>query len=1370
DLIDVEIVDDIEGLVCQIPVLAAGTTQDCALPGIAEAGQYANTATATGQPTSPTGDLLGGTVSDEDPSHYFGAVPAVDIAKNAEGEDSQSVPVGSEVTFDITVTNTGNVPLTDVTVTDPLTATCEAIYTDNGGVLAVGGVWAYSCTTTVTEDFVNVATVAGTDPTGATPSDSDPSEVIVLLPGIDLTKGTRVPEILGDIPLGQGPDDSIPGAPLDPGVDGATILAGIPIEWVYIVTNTGDVDLVDVVITDDPQGEVCTIPSLPIGATAHCILEGISIPGQYDNVGTAAGQTSTGYPVDDSDPSSYFGSAPLISIVKETITPQPVIEGTDVIFEITVTNTGNVPLTDVTVTDPLVAACEALYTDNGGVLEVAAEWVYECNAGPATADYVNVAFVVGIDPIGTPVGDDDDAPVFVVPLADLGDFVWEDLNANGIQDDGEPGIEGVLVTLENLGGIVDTRTTGPNGEYLFEDLVPDSYRLVFTAPQGYVFTSQDVGDDTTDSDADAAGQTAVFELLVDDMTRDAGLYRPAVIGDFAWLDVDGDGLQSDQEPGLPEVLVELLDAGGNVIDSTFTDDFGAYSFSVTPGTYSVRFGPVDPLLRTLVDQGDDALDSDANLTTGETPQVTLLSGDVNDTLDAGYIEPASIGDFVWLDLDGDGLQGEEPGIEGATVTLLGDDMATVVDTQVTGGDGGYLFEGLRPGTYYVTVSAPGLIPTLQDAGDDGVDSDIDDTGTTAAIDLAVGADDLTIDAGFVDELVIGDFIWHDFNHDGIQNDGDQAGLGGVTVRLLNAGGGFLQETVTDPIGGYQFVVLPGAYIVEVVSPAGTQVTLQNIGDDGLDSDISPTTNRTEVISVTADDLTIDAGFYIPVQIGDFVWRDRGATPNGLQDAGEPGIEGVTVQLLDDGGAVIDTDVTDEFGAYGFIVDPGTYSLQIMAPADATFTTQFAGDVALDSNADAAGAIAPFTVTSGQDDLTLDAGMVIPIDLEIAKEAFPEPTPPGSIFTYQVRVKNLGPADAQDVVILDLLPSRCQPGNPQDPGFWPECTHTVGDGPWPAPFEMFPTFTETADSVGDPDFRINATEPTDDERNPYNEASFVSVSAPAGVACAYDADVHGVRCEVGDLGIGDSVTIDIDLELGPFALTRVWNRAYTFADDVEGNIDRNDQQSLCATLPGDDALAAGLGCNYVKKNETIDAAIDLQVDKSVDKDTAVRGDSLTYTVTATNNGPSGTLLASIVDSLPEGVSFVEAAGCDYDTASHTVSCEVANWLPDESKTFTIEVTVDDDAIGTQVNTVTVSQEDPRDGAPLDENPDNDTASAQTVLVELEVLDETVTTTTAVETLPRTGADTGSLAIIGFLLVAGGALALVALRRRDDEEIG
>ncbi|NNC75381.1 MAG: DUF11 domain-containing protein, partial [Acidimicrobiia bacterium] len=308
-----------------------------------------------------------------------------------------------------------------------------------------------------------------------------------------------------------------------------------------------------------------------------------------------------------------------------------------------------------------------------------------------------------------------------------------------------------------------------------------------------------------------------------------------------------------------------------------------------------------------------------------------------------------------------------------------------------------------------------------------------------------------------------------------------------------------------------------------------------------------------------------------------------------------------------------------------------------------------------------------------------------------------------------------------------------------------------------------------DSVGDPDFRIDASEPTDDERSPFNHATFLSVDSPAGVTCAYDADVHGVRCDVGELAAGDSVVVDINLDLGPFALVRVWNRGYTFADDVETNIDRNDQESLCATVPGDDALAAGLGCNYVKKNETVITAIDLAVDKSVDKDTAVRGDTLTYTVTATNNGPSGTLLASLVDALPEGVSFVEAPGCDYDAAAHTVSCGVANWLPDESKTFTIVVTVDEDAIGTQVNTVTVSQQDPRDGAPVDENPDNDSASAQTVLVELEVLDEKVTTTT-IETLPRTGADTGSLAIIGFLLVAGGALALIALRRRDDEEIG
>lgn len=115
-----------------------------------------------------------------------------------------------------------------------------------------------------------------------------------------------------------------------------------------------------------------------------------------------------------------------------------------------------------------------------------------------------------------------------VITASLGDFVWWDYNANGVQEDGEPGIEGVTVTLyTSTGTMVASTTTDANGHYLFEDLTPGDYYVVFSKPGGYAFVPQDQGDDAKDNDADSNGRTADVTLdpSENDMTVDAGLYK-----------------------------------------------------------------------------------------------------------------------------------------------------------------------------------------------------------------------------------------------------------------------------------------------------------------------------------------------------------------------------------------------------------------------------------------------------------------------------------------------------------------------------------------------------------------------------------------------------------------------------------------------------------------------------------------------------------------------------------------------------------------------------------------------------------------------------------------------------------------------------
>lgn len=90
---------------------------------------------------------------------------------------------------------------------------------------------------------------------------------------------------------------------------GPVLSVGDPVEWTYYVTNTGEADLVDVQVTDDKLGFICTIPSLPIGATETCTANGIAVAGQYANLGTATA-VYNGRTLTDTDPSHYYAEEP----------------------------------------------------------------------------------------------------------------------------------------------------------------------------------------------------------------------------------------------------------------------------------------------------------------------------------------------------------------------------------------------------------------------------------------------------------------------------------------------------------------------------------------------------------------------------------------------------------------------------------------------------------------------------------------------------------------------------------------------------------------------------------------------------------------------------------------------------------------------------------------------------------------------------------------------------------------------------------------------------------------------------------------------------------------------------------------------------
>ena len=586
---------------------------------------------------------------------------------------------------------------------------------------------------------------------------------------------------------------------------------------------------------------------------------------------------------------------------------------------------------------------------------------------------------------------------FFVPSAGLGDFVFVDINKNGIQDAGEPGIPGVTVTLYTNGVASLTTLTNASGLYSFTGLTPGSslsYSVGFTAPAGYTATLANQGaDDAKDSDADVlTGRTQSVTLANGEFnpTLDAGFFLPsASLGDFVFVDTNKDGIQQPGEPGIPGVIVTLI-SNGTVVASTTTNGSGLYSFTgLTPGVpYSVSFTTPTGYTATLAQQGgDDTKDSDANPVTGQTRSVTLAPGENNPNLDAGfYLPTAGLGDFVFVDINKNGIQDAgEPGIAGVTVTLYTNGVASL--TTLTNASGLYSFTGLTPGTslsYSVGFTAPaGYTATLANQGaDDAKDSDADVlTGRTQSVTLANGEFNPTLDAGFyLPSASLGDFVFVDTNKDGVQQPGEP-GIPGVTVTLIS-NGTVVASTTTNGSGVYSFTGLtPGVpYSVSFTTPTGYTATLaQQGGDDTKDSDANPVTGQTRSVTLAPgeNNPNLDAGFYLPrAGLGDFVFVD--INKNGIQDAGEPGIAGVTVTLYTNGVASLTT-LTNASGLYSFTgLTPGSslsYSVGFTAPAGYTATlAQQGGNDALDSDANpVTGITRSVTLAAGEFNPNLDAG-------------------------------------------------------------------------------------------------------------------------------------------------------------------------------------------------------------------------------------------------------------------------------------------------------------------------------------------------------------------------------------------------------------
>ncbi|MBI5858505.1 MAG: carboxypeptidase regulatory-like domain-containing protein [Sphingobacteriales bacterium] len=600
----------------------------------------------------------------------------------------------------------------------------------------------------------------------------------------------------------------------------------------------------------------------------------------------------------------------------------------------------------------------------------------------------------------------------------ISDYVWNDIDKDGIQDATEVGIAGVVVTLydSTSNTVLASTITDGYGNYKFSNLETNTagkkYQVRFSLVPGYQF-SPNSGAVTVTNNSDAnltTGRTGTITLTdaVPNVTYvDAGMYYsvPARIGDYVWNDLNKNGIQEAGEPGIAGVTVMLYTTADVLYRSTITSNNGYYFFDdVAPGSYYVKVSPPPGYQVSPKDATADNLDSDIDPVTRKTGTITVVAGTNNLTIDAGLNvtsttgPSASLGDRVWEDLNNNGLQDAgEPGVANVTVQLY-NSSNVLQATLTTDAFGNYMFNGLTPGSYYVKFTAPAgfTLSTANVGADDAVDSDVDGTngaGTTVTVTLVDDQINTTLDAGLVRSVAaasLGDYVWYDLNKNGIQDGGSEVGVPGITVLLYNSSNVVVQTTTTNSNGFYLFTGLTAAtnYTVGFANiPSGYGFSLQSGAVSvANNSDVNPATGRTGVATTGAAGTTItyvDAGLIITpntfdskATLGDRVWNDL--NNNGIQDAGEPGIPGVTVTLYAaNGTTVLATTTTDALGNYLFTnLDAGSYVVGFSGlPAGYVFATKDAGaDDAKDSDADAAtGKTAPITLAPGEINLTIDAG-------------------------------------------------------------------------------------------------------------------------------------------------------------------------------------------------------------------------------------------------------------------------------------------------------------------------------------------------------------------------------------------------------------
>ena len=242
-------------------------------------------------------------------------------------------------------------------------------------------------------------------------------------------------------------------------------------------------------------------------------------------------------------------------------------------------------------------------------------------------------------------GESREISIAMIQTGVIAGVAWEDSNLNGLYDKDEPTLAGVSVTLLMPSG-ESSVITAEDGAYRFDGLMPGNYQLLFELTEGHLFTASSPFGTENGSVAEAGsglfGASPALALAMGKAYLSAGVgtISPGSIGDTAFLDENGNGIQDTGERGIPGITV-TLSKDGLAIAQAVTDDYGHYCFSMLyPGMYSLRADFYSQLKTTKQHQLSDLIDSDlpeGMTESAEIAELFLPSGTLMLYVDMGFV-------------------------------------------------------------------------------------------------------------------------------------------------------------------------------------------------------------------------------------------------------------------------------------------------------------------------------------------------------------------------------------------------------------------------------------------------------------------------------------------------------------------------------------------------------------------------------------------------------------------------------------------------------------------------------------------------------------------------------------------------------------